>query len=167
MKTVWVFVVSVLLLAACEYKAPLTTEHRIPIDPQVLGLWQIIPEENENDDTFIRIFKFSDTEYTLQYHEHGGDFYFRAYAINIGGVSAVQLELVGTDDGPVKANEDDRYHVVAYHLENQILKISSLNSELVDDELPDSESLRKAFIQHKENPGLFNDPGVFKRMKSD
>ena len=167
MKAIWVFILGVLLLAACEYKAPLTREHGITVDPSILGLWQIIPAENESDDTYIRIFRFSDTEYSLQYHEHGGDFYFRAYAINIGGVSAVQLELIGTDDGPVDADEDDRYHVVSYQLENQLLKISSLNSELVDDELPDSKSLRKAFIQHKDNPGLFNDPGVFKRIISE
>ena len=164
MKTIWVSVLSVLLLAACEYKAPITTEHKIPIDPLVLGAWKIVPAENQDNNSSVLIFRFSDTEYSVHYHESSGDLYFRAYGINIDGVGAAQLELIGSDDGPVDEDEQDRYQVVSYELENDLLKISTLNSEWVDDELPDSESLRKAFIEHKENPGLFNDPGFFKRV---
>jgi len=165
MKTLLQLVLIVLLLAACQYKAPITTDHNIPVDPGVLGSWKIVPAQNQDNDSAILIFQFSDTEYSVRYHEDSGDLYFRAYAIDIDGVTAIQLELIGNDDGAVDADEKDRYHVVAYELENDLLKISSLNTELVDDELTDSESLRKAFIEHKENPELFNDPGFFKRVE--
>ena len=154
-----------LLVTACEYNVPLTTDHNIPVDHAVLGYWKIIPAENEDDDTEVRIYQFSDTEYVVHYHEDTGDLYFRAYAINIGGVPAVQLELIGNDEKPVGSNEEDRYQVISYNMVNGLLEIRTLNSELVDDELPDSESLRKAFIEQKNNPELFNDPGKFKRIQ--
>lgn len=164
MKGILALVFSFFVLTACQYKVPITTVHNIPVEHHVLGAWKIIPAENENDDTHIRIFKFSDTEYTVHYLEDGGDLYFRAYIIDIAGITAVQLELIGTDDGPVAVAENDRYQVVSYQLENGLLKISTLNSDLVDDELSDSESLRNAFIHNKNNPELFNDPGVFERI---
>lgn len=164
MKTLLLLVFSVLFLTACKYKVPITTDHNIPVDPLVIGSWKIVPEEGQDNDSAILVFKFSDTEYSVRYHEDGGELYFRAYAINIGGVDAVQLELIGSGEGPVTSKDEERYHVVAYQLDNDLLKISSLNTELVDDELADSESLKKAFILNKENPGLFTDPGFFNRV---
>ena len=164
LKIVLAAVFSILLLATCQYQVPITTDHHIPIDHLVLGSWKIVPAKDQDNDSAILIFKFSETEYSVQYHEDNGELYFRAYAINVDGIDAVQLELIGSDDGPVRADNQDRYHVISYKLENDLLKISTLNTELVDDELMDSESLKKAFIEHKENPGLFNDPGFFKRV---
>jgi hypothetical protein len=155
-----------LLLAACEYNVPLTTDHNVSIDPAVLGSWKIASIENKDDDTEIRIHQFSDTEYAVHYLEDGGNLYFRAYAINVGGVSAIQLELIGSGEKSVGRDEDDRYHVASYKIVDDLLHIGTLNSDLVDDELPDSESLRSAFIKHKDNPELFNDPGVFRRVKN-
>lgn len=164
--TLLVSFLGLLLLTACEYNAPLTEDHDIPIDQAVLGSWKIAAIENKDDDTEIRVYKFSETEYAMHYLEDGGNLYFRAYAINLGGVSAVQLELIGNGEEPVAGDEDDRYHVVSYKIVDDLLHIATLNSNLVDDELPDSESLQKAFIEHKDNPELFNDPGVFRRIKN-
>jgi len=35
---------------------------------------------------------------------------------------------------------------------------------VVDDELADSESLQQEYLKHKDDPGLFNQPGVFKKI---
>jgi len=156
---------SVFFLVACEYDAPLTPDHSIPIDLAVLGCWKIVPGENENDTTEIRIFPFSETEYSIHYSEDNDDLYFRAYAVNVGGIPAIQLEVIGTDEQATDPDDDDRYQVVAYKLVNGFLEIRTLNSDLVDAELPDSESLRAAFIEHKDNPELFNDPGKFRRIE--
>ena len=164
MRTISILFICVLLLSACKYKTPITTEHDIPVDQHVLGSWKIVPAENQDNQSGILIFRFSDTEYSVHYHEDGGNLYFRAYAINIDGVAAVQLEFIGSDDGPAGEDATERFHVISYQLENDQLKISTLNTELVDDKLDDSESLRKALIKHKENPDLFNEPGFFKRV---
>jgi len=87
------------------------------------------------------------------------------YAIKIGDVSAVQFELIGSNEKPVSGDEDERYLVVKYKISNGLLEVATLNSDVVDDDLSDSESLRNAFIEHKDNPGLFNEPGFFKRIK--
>lgn len=166
MKAVLHLLVFSFALAACQYKVPLTEEHEIPVDPLVLGSWKIVPAPGQDNDSAILILKFSDTEYSVRYHEDGGNLYFRAYGINIDGIAAIQLELIGNDDGAVNADEYDRYHVIAYHLDKDLLKISTLNTELVDDELEDSTSLRNAFIQHKTNPDLFGEPGYFKRVSN-
>jgi hypothetical protein len=153
-------------LAACQYDAPLTTDHVIPIDPSILGSWAIIPAENDDPETRVQIHGFSDTEYAIHYHESSIDLYFRAYAINIAGVPAVQLELIGSGEGAVGSDEEDRYVVARYRLVDGQLEVRTLNTELVDDALKDSESLRAAFIAHKDNPELFSDPGLFKRREN-
>lgn len=69
MKGVAAFVVvTVLLLAGCEYEVPLIKEHTVPVDLSVLGLWEYIPEEGEESDPDeIIILKFSDTEALIHY----------------------------------------------------------------------------------------------------
>lgn len=168
-------------LTACVYDAPLSSDHSIPIDQSILGSWNILAETNQIDEaarniaegnttvdskTGVRIYKFSDTEYSVHYYEDNNDFYFRAYTIDIGGVSAVQLELIGTNEEAVAGDEDGRYHVASYRMVDGLLEIRTLNSDLVSDDLLDSESLQKAFMTHKDNPELFNDPGLFKRVGS-
>jgi hypothetical protein len=155
-----------LALAACQYDAPLTTAHDIPVDPSILGSWVIVPSDNDDPETRLQIHRFSDTEYAVHYHESNTDLYFRAYAINIAGVSAVQLELIGSEEGAVGSAAEDRYMVASYRLVDGQMEVRTLNTELVDDELKDSASLREAFIAHKDNPELFNDPGLFKRTEN-
>ena len=165
-KLALILFLSIFFLNACEFRSPLTTVHSIPIDQAVLGPWKIIPQGNDDDSAELRIYEFSDTEYSIHYSENGGDLYFRAYAIDVGGITSVQLELIGTDKESVRSNDDydDRYHVAAYKMVGELLEIRTLNSDLINADLADSESLRKEFIKHKDNPELFNDPGKFKRI---
>ena len=159
----WMMLAVILFLAACEFDVPLVVEHDIPIDPNILGNWESVSEDE--DEMQLRILKFSDTEYMIHDSDNNGDTYFRAYAINVGGVSAVQIEFLGDDKRPVKSDAGDRYMVASYKVVDGMLEMRFLNSELVDKELTDTESLRAAFIEHKENPGLFNDPGLFRRLQ--
>lgn len=161
-RTVWMLFLGILLLAACEYDVPLTMEHSIPIDQGILGTWEA--DSGEDDYFQLRILKFSDTEYLVHDAEDDGDLYFRAYAIEVAGISAVQLEFLGDDDNPVKSDGGDRYFVASYKMVDGMLEIRTLNTELVNDELTDSESLRAAFIANKDNPELFNNPGFFRRV---
>ena len=162
-----IMVVTVLLLAGCEYEVPLSEEHVIPVDSSVLGLWEYIPEEGEESDDVERmmILEFSDTEALIHYPIGEEGIYFRAYAIKIGEVSCVQLEALGTIEGPIPQDEKQRYHVMTYELADGILEVKLLNTELVDGELKSSEALRKAFLEHQDHQDLFNDPGRFRRVE--
>lgn len=163
-KVSWTLIFTLLFLGACDYDVPLTTEHNIPIDQTILGSWEMV-SWNKRKVTGLSILEFSNTEYTVHYFEDDGDLYFRAYPIHIGGVSAVQLELLGDEDGPVDKDGKDRYLVASYNMVDGILQITTLNTDIVSGELSNSGALSEAFIANKDNPELFNDPGFFKRLE--
>lgn len=161
------FAIAILLLVGCEYEAPLTKEHNIAVDPAVLGVWepiQLKDDKAKNDERMI-IIKYSATEYLIHYPPGGSDeAYYRGYSIKIGGVSCVQLQIIGTDEGPLRKDEKGLFLVVSYRLIDGQLEIKLLNTDLVDDSLKTTDGLREAFLKHKEDKELFKDPGVFRKI---
>ena len=156
-----IFATVTLLLVGCEYESPLTKEHNITVDSAVLGVWEPMQVENDTAQNSERmvILKYSDTEYLIHYPPGGNDeAYYRGYPIKIGGVSCVQLQIIGTDDGPLQKDEKSLFLVASYRLIDDQLEIKLLNSDLVDDSLKTTDGLRKAFLQHKENKDLFKNP---------
>lgn len=159
--------VAVLLITGCEYESPLTKEHNIAVDSAVLGLWEAIPDKGEEpkQNERMMILKYSGTEYLIHYPVGKDGSYFRGYPIKIGGVSCVQLQAIGTDDGPPKKDEKDLFHVVSHRLAGAGLEIKILNTELVDDDLKTTEALTLSFLKHKGNKKLFINPGRFRRIE--
>lgn len=160
-------VVTVLFLAACRYEKPLIKEHTIPVDSLVLGLWEPQPEEGEvsRADERMIILKFSDTEYLIHYPPGGNDeAYYRGYPIKVGGISCVQLQVIGTRDGMPGRDVKALFAVVSYELNKGILEIRTLNTDLVDDDLKTTEALVQSFLNHKDNKDLFLDPVRFRRI---
>ena len=155
-----------LLLAGCAYESPFTSEHNIAIDPAVLGLWEPQADgDEESGQEGLMVLKYSDTEYLIHYPTGKDGIYYRGYPIKIGGIACVQLQVIGTHDGPPKKDEKKLFHAVSYRLTDSGLEIRTLNTELVEADLKTTEELRKAFLKHKGNKDLFKDPGVFRRMK--
>jgi hypothetical protein len=168
MKYIMMFALAVLLLAGCEYESPFTKEHSIAIDSAVLGLWEPKidgDEDTAEQDEIMMILKYSDTEYLIHYPTVEDGIYYRGYPIKIGGKSCVQLQVIGTNDGPPKKDETELFYAVSYQLTDSGLEIRTLNTDLVDDELKTTEELRKAFLKHKDNKDLFKDPVVFRKKK--
>ncbi len=162
-----VFAVAILLLAGCEYESPFTKEHSIAIDSAVLGLWEPKSDEGENSkqDELMMILKYSDTEYLIHYPTGKDGIYYRGYPIKIGGISCVQLQIIGTNDGPPKKDETELFYAVSYQLTDRQLEIKTLDTDLVNDDLKTTDELRKAFLKHKDKKDLFKNPGVFRRRK--
>jgi len=161
-----IFAMALLLLVGCEYEAPLTKNHSIAIDPALLGLWEEIPNEGESSDQDDRmmILKYSDTEYLIHYPTEDG-IYYRGYPIKIEGISCVQIQIIGTDDGSPEKDETELFHVISYLLREGQLEIKVLNTDLVDDDLKTTDKLVQAFLEQKDNKELFTDPGLFRRVK--
>ena len=160
--------IMVLFFAGCKYETPLTKEHAIPVDSSVLGLWEPQSDEREEsgDDERMMILKYSDTEYLIHYPPGGNDeTYYRGYPIKIGGISCVQLQIIGTEDGMPKRDVKDLFHVVSYEIKKGILEIRTLNTGLVDHDLKTTEALVQAFLNHKDNKDLFTNPVRFKQIK--
>ncbi len=160
-------VIALLFLAGCIYEAPLTEEHSISIDPLALGLWELAPDkgEQQDKDEKLMILKYSDTEYLIHYPVGRDGMYFRAYPIKIGGVSCVQLQLIGTVEGSLDRDDKKLFHVASYQLSAGELTIKTLNTDLVRDDLKESEALKKTFLKHKADKDLFRDPGRFRKIE--
>ena len=157
----------VLLCAGCRYEAPLAEEHIVPIDSAVLGLWAYVPEKGEQPGPSeqMLILPYSDTEYLIHYPIGKDGMYFRGYLIRIGDVPCVQLQLLGDEDGPVGKDEKELFHVASYRLADGELEIRMLNTDLVDDDLKDTATLRAAFGKHQNSAELFAEPGRFRKVQ--
>ena len=159
---------TVLFFATCKYETSLTKEHVMPVDSSVLGVWEPLPDEREESsaDERMMILKYSDTEYLIHYPPAGNDeTYYRGYPIKVGGISCVQLQVVGTEDGMPERDVKDLFHVVSYELKKGILQIRTLNTDLVDNGLKTTESLVQAFLKYKDNKDLFINSVRFKQIK--
>ena len=156
-----------LLLIGCVFEFPLTKEHNISVDSAVLGLWEFIPKEETNRSYRMTILKYSDTEYMIRWPSGAleTEFYIRGYPIKIGGISCVQLQVIGTRDGPPEKGMENLFYVASYQLTDGNLIIKLLKTDVVDEDLKDSDALRKAFLNHKNDKELFTDPGSFRKIE--
>ena len=162
-------IISTTLMMGCEYEAPLTTDHAIPVDLELPGLWEEVPESgSEPEGNKMMVLQYSDTGYLIHYPCSEDGIYYRGYPIKIRGVEGVQLEAVGTKDGPVESDEKALYHVAAYSITNGVLEVRMLNTNVVDHDLKTTEDLQKAFLENINNKELFeDDPGRFWRRKRE
>lgn len=162
-KLILLFLLGIPLLVACVFDVPVTTDRVIAIDEAILGPWQSVPE-GKDEPVDIRILRFSETEYVLHYFEDDWELYFRAYPVKIGKISAVQLEVLGDANEVVSEDADERYMIAAYRMVDGKLEVRTLNTELFDTEISDSNTLKAEILKHEENPELFNKPGFFERV---
>ncbi len=163
-----VLVMAVILTAGCVHQAPLTTEHSIAIDPEILGLWERVPGESKGDPTEDRmvILKWSDTEYVAQSPMgEKGDFY-RAYPMEIGGRQLIQAVSLGSSGGDVYEGARVDYPILTYRIVEGILIISTLNPKVIDDNITDTDVLREVFLANINRQDLFEPPAHFRRIEN-
>src|SRR5512133_2209097 len=120
-------VAAMLFMGGCKYKAPLTTEHRIPIDSVVLGLWEMVPDDAENRGERERmvVLRYSDTEYLIHFPDTNEGMYFRGYPIKVGDVPCVQLQAIGSKDGPMAHSVQELFDVATYEFANGELVVKT------------------------------------------
>jgi hypothetical protein len=173
MKLKIIFMIALIfLIAGCEYETSLTDEHKIPVDKTVLGLWEAVPEKGRVSDPKDRVsdskerlmvLKYTDTEYLVHYPTGDEGFYFRGYPVRIGGISCVQIRLIGDSNGDIKTGER-KYQVVSYQFVKGELEIKTLNTDLVDKNIKDRNKLKIAFLTNKNKGELFRNPVRFKKV---
>ena len=150
-----------LLIVGCEYESPLTEEHNIPVDSSIQGLWVAVPDPGEKQDSETRmlVLKYSDTEYLIQYPD---GIYYRGYPIEIGGVSCIQLEIIGNENGQPDHEKKNLFHVAKYEFKQGFLDVRLINTDIVKNDLKKADSLRKAFLENIGHKELFEEPCRFK-----
>lgn len=165
--------VGFLLLAGCEFEAPLVAEDRLEIEEEVLGVWMPVPKGERKDGKVadknkrMIVLEFSDTEYLVQQGLGDGFFTYRAYPIELGGVRCVQLEAIGTDDGPIdsKGEMTAPFQVVSHEFKGGELVVRTLNKRLFPKGLKTTEALQKAFLEQKDKENLFANPEVYRKVE--
>ena len=170
MKKINISVLTVALFAVCfagcNYESPLVVENSVPVDAAILGSWETIPDEAKpSEDKYeALVLKFSDTEYSIQYPRQDKDsLYFRGYPIKVGGKTYIQIQLIGSEAGPVK-DADRKYDVLSYTVSADTLVISTLNTKIVDKTISRTEGLLKAFLENKDTPELFVNTVKFSKV---
>lgn len=157
-----------LFAVGCVYEVPLTTDHTIPVDPAVLGLWELVPDEGKEPDPVARmlVLKFSDTEYLIHYPIGKDGLYYRGYPVKAGKRACVQLQVIGSKDGLPGKKIERHYQVVSCELIEAQLELKVLNPERVDADLADSPALMAAFLKQQDQADLFMDPARFRRVEA-
>jgi len=143
--------VAVMLVAGCDYEAPLTNEANIPIDPALLGNWEIMAEPDEAPfpgENLLVILRLSPTEYLV--HDKAGH-YYRGCLVDVGGHRCFQLEDLGNG---VEAAAG--YLLGSYAFDGGTLTVSLLNEQRVPSRtLKSSDEIRAAIVANRDAPDLF------------
>lgn len=165
-------IASVLIVAAlatvfggCNYEAPLVEcRASTPVDDALLGLWHAVPAEGGEQAApqVALVQKFTDKAYLIQYPVQTKDsLYFRGYCVEIAGKPYLQIQLIGTEKGPVK-EADRKYDLVRYAIAGDEMEMRLLNTKVVP-KTGGADTMMKAFLKNKANPGLFGEVFRFKR----
>lgn len=154
------------ILSACDYDVPLIGEASLPIDQALLGTWEAIPEDLNEQNSPVRIVIGQEGAnlYVIEYVDGESIIYFRGWLAELEGSRFIQVEVTGDDKGPVGAEDGNLFSVFSYALDNRGLVVRSLNTDLVNAELTDTAALQAAFAASKDNPSLFHEPGHFRKL---
>ena len=156
-----------LILTACDYDAPLVGEASLPIDQALLGTWEAIPEDRDEQKTPERIVISQESAklYVIEHIDGESIIYFKGWLAELEGSHFMQVEVTGDNDkGPVGAEDDNLFSVVSYTLNNGELVVRELNTDLVNAELADTAALQAAFVANRDNPSLFHKPGQYRKL---
>lgn len=164
MKTMLLPLGLMMLLASCVFESPFETTARVPVDQSLLGRWEEVASKEKLAANHMLVLQHSENEYLVQYPEGEKAMYFRAFAVDMAGQRCIQIQLIGTADGPVKP-ENRKYHLLKMALNGEAMEIRTIKPEILGKDLRDTETLRAAFTTHKCHAELFGDPVTFRRRE--
>ena len=164
MKTLLASVVSVFLLSSCVFEMPFAAQAEIPITQALLGRWESIPDSTDSKPDRLLVLQHSENEYVVAYPLGDKTMVFRAFPVKLEGAEYVQLQLIGTVDGPVEA-KDRKYHLLKLKLDGEQLSIQTIKPDVIGKGHKSTAELLAAFKTHKDDADLFDEPETFRRLK--
>lgn len=164
MKTLLVAIVPAFALVSCVFEAPFEAESRIPTDPALLGRWEAVSEKSGETPERMLVLQHSANEYVAGYPMGEKSMVFRGYHVDLEGGRYIQIQLIGTAEGPVKP-ENRKFHLLKVTVDGDAMELRTINTDVIGKELKDSAALKAAFAAHKEDPKLFGEPQKFRRVK--
>lgn len=151
-------------LTGCQYDVPVVKDAKKDIDQKVLGLWESLEKNSDDVKDRMLILKFSDREYLVHYPSNKTDgIYFKAFLIDVAGMTLVQLQCLATGKGELAGN-DKNYALARYTVNGEQLQFQLINTEVVSNKIKDSEKIKDEIENNKDNPELFDELVEFKRQ---
>lgn len=159
---------SLFFLNSCVFDVPFETEAKLPVDPALLGRWEMVIDEVKPDATETKpermlVLEGARNEYVIEYPIGEKAMYFRAFAIELAGEKFIQVQWIGTVEGPVKP-EDRKYQLLKLTSAGDTVEIRTLDTLLFGKHHGDPERMKAAFMERKDNPKLFGDPEKFRKL---
>ncbi|MEO5716805.1 MAG: hypothetical protein ABIT37_25220 [Luteolibacter sp.] len=165
MKILLTAAASLLFLNSCVFESPFEADAKFPVDPGLLGRWEEIQETPGTDQNRMLVLQNTPNDYVVEYPVGEKAMFFRAYAVELSGAKYMQIQLIGShDDGDFKP-EDRKYHLLKVLATADGLEMSTINPDVLGKDLGDPARMKTAFAAHKDDPGLFEKPGKFRRIK--
>lgn len=164
MKRILYICVICVLMVGCEYTVPLVDKPLEDMDTEAVGLWQRPGNNGVTED--LLVLPMGKQEYLISYPSRSKDAMFaRGCLWSNGEFKLIQLNWIGTVQA--RLPEDNRtYQFASYTLEKDTIKIRLLNSAVISKDLNSTDALVKAITDNKDNPKLFRDEMVFRKVKN-
>ena len=149
--------------ASCVFETPFESNSTIPVKKEWLGEWETKPSGDKEAPEKARLLKYSDNEYLLEYPVGKKAMFFRAFSVALSGAEYLQVQLIGTNGEALKL-EDRKYHLLKMKLDGDQLSVQAIAPDLIGKDLKDSAAMKAAFAAHKDDPALFEEAMIFKRI---
>jgi hypothetical protein len=162
MKSMIVSILALVLLNSCVFEDPFEAKALVPVDAALLGRWQEIKDKSAEPANGLLVLQHSENEYLVEYPVGEKAMYFRAFLVELSGGRHVQIQLIGTADGPVEA-QDRKYHLLKVAVDGDVMQLRTIDPAVLGEGLKGSQALRESFEARKDAPGLFEKPIRFKR----
>ena len=152
-----------LSLNSCVFDLPFEPSAKVAVDAALPGLWQETATDPQRQPNRLLVLKHSENEYLVQYPVGEKTMFFRAFPIDLAGERYIQLQLIGSEKGPVKP-ADRKYHLMKTRIDGDMLEVLAIDPDVLGKDATSTQQLREAFTLKKEDPKLFGDPMRFRRL---
>ena len=156
--------VSLFLLISCVFESPFAPLAEVPVNEDLLGRWETVSGDQHKPAQHMLVLQHSDNEYVVGYPLGENAMAFRAWPVMLDGAEYIQTQLIGTASGPVK-REDRKFHLLKLDLNGDHLEIRTINPKVLGKDLKTTRDLLTAFRERQNDPGLFDAPQKYRRMK--
>ena len=165
MKTLLTAAFSLFLLNSCVFEFPFEPVAKFPVEPGLLGRWEQIQEESDGSSpNRMLVLQNAPNDYVVEYPIGEKAMFFRAFIVELEGAEYIQIQLIGNQQDTVKP-EDRKFHLLKVALSEDRMEMSTIDPEVLGKDVGDSTRMKAALAAHKDDPGLFEKPDKFRRIK--
>ena len=148
----WLGAVFALLLAGCDYEAPLTPAPTHPIDRRLLGDWEPVKKDNPNDPA-MHVRAWDESTYAIAIE----DDVYRVYHSDFAGTAFVSAQDLNS------AARKYCYYTWSLSTDGTQLTLRRVRNEVVPEKTMPAAAIQQLIKANLANPKLLDAPLVFTR----